>query len=81
LSVAAKLLLILCLVSCPAAAFAAQWLEYFEAPDRPSRQLFNVLSLSLAGTAMETQVGRESPEPLQFGVATVQPKRHAAQLQ
>lgn len=33
-----------------------QWAEYFNAPDRSSRQLFNVLSLSLAGTAMEAQV-------------------------
>jgi hypothetical protein len=30
--------------------------EYFNAPDRSSRQLFNVLSLSLAGTPMEQQV-------------------------
>jgi hypothetical protein len=34
-----------------------QWVEYFEAPDMPSRQLFNVLSLSLAGTPLEHQVG------------------------
>jgi hypothetical protein len=33
-----------------------QWVEYFEAPDRSSRQLFNVLSLSLAGTPLEDQV-------------------------
>ena len=34
-----------------------QWVEYFHSPDRSSRQLFNVLSLSLAGTPLETKVG------------------------
>lgn len=38
-----------------------QWVDYFTAPDRASRQLFNVLSLSLGGTPLEAQVMDNKP--------------------
>jgi hypothetical protein len=35
-----------------------QWVSYMTSPDRASQPLLNVLSLSLANTQLEQQVGR-----------------------